>query len=233
MKFDKPHKIGTILKRYKRFLADIELENGEEITVHVPNTGSMKSCWEPGWKAYISDSENPNRKYRYTLDMLHNGETWIGVNTSRPNFLVMEAIKNDVIPELSGYEIHRSEVKYGKNSRIDILLENENSERKCFIEIKNTTLRIDDTVQFPDAVSDRGLKHILELEDMMKDGHRAVMFYLVQREDVNVFKPAAHIDPKYADALTSASSKGLEILVYQCHLNEHEIRIDRSLPFNL
>lgn len=230
MRFEKAYKIGIIEKRYKRFLADINL-NGEIITVHVPNTGSMASCWEPGWKAFITDSGNDKRKYRYTLDMLHNGESWIGVNTSRPNHLVMEAIKNSTIQELQGYDIHRSEVKYGENSRIDILLEKE--DKRCYIEIKNTTFRDKNLVRFPDAVSTRGLKHIHELMRMKDEGHRAVMFYLVQREDVSKFSPADSIDPNYASTLKEAYANGLEILVYQCVLSEKEIRVDRKIPFEL
>lgn len=224
---------ARIIKRYRRFLADIRAPDGTEFTVHVPNTGSMKSCWAPNWPVVISDSENPKRKYRYTLEMLHNGDTWIGVNTTRPNALVESGIKMGEIPELQGYSILRREVKYGQNSRIDILLED--AHHRCYVEVKNSTLRTESStdVHFPDAVSERGQKHIDELVAMIREGHRAVMFYLVQREDVKRFRPAWDIDPIYAEKLENAVQQGLEVLVYQCRLQPGEIHIHKKLPVDL
>lgn len=225
---------AIILKRYKRFLADIKLPNGEIITVHTANTGSMRSCWQTGWRAVISDSQNEKRKYRYSLEMLHNGKSWIGVNTARPNQLVEEHIRKHFLKEFNAFKTLRREVKYGGNSRIDILLEFENN-ADCYIEIKNVTLKEDkeSCAYFPDAVTERGLKHIHELLEMKQKGYRSVLFFLVQREDVDCFRPAYHIHPEYANALKSASENGLEILVYRCSLSPKEIVLDKKLPFDL
>jgi sugar fermentation stimulation protein A len=233
MQFTQPLTEGKILSRYKRFFADIELENGEVVTAHTPNTGSMKTCWEPGWKALISHHDDPKRKLKYTLEMTHNGQSWIGVHTGRPNYIVYEAIDQGLIPELLGYEKIRKEVTIG-NSRIDLCLDR--ADEKCYVEVKNVTLKGEDHWQgcalFPDGVSDRGLKHLHELIDIKKSGQRAVMFFLVQREDVNEFQPAYEIDPAYADALIQAQDSGVEILIYQCQLNDKEIKVIKKLAWN-
>ena len=229
MKFENPVVEGKILKRYKRFLADIELSNGETITAHTANTGSMKTCWAPGWKVLLTHHNNPKRKLKYGLEMTHNGQTWIGVNTSWPNKLVIEAIKSQKIPELTGYSDIRPEVKIGK-SRIDIQLSNDKLE-KCYIEVKNVTLLGDNgAALFPDAITTRGLKHIHELIEIKKSGDRAVMFFVVQRSDIDHFRPAWKIDPEYSQALLDASDKGVEILCYQCKMDKEEIIIDKKIP---
>ena len=228
MTFTKPTIKAIILKRYKRFLADIKLDSGETITVHVPNTGRMTSCWEEGWACLISDSENPKRKYRYTLEMTFNGDSWIGVNTGNPNKLAVEFIENDLIESLKGYSNLRTEVKYGNNSRIDILLENKNE--LCYVEVKNTTLAENRIGYFPDAVSERGLKHLHELIEMKKQGHRAVMFYLVGREDVDTFLPAEHVDPNYTKGFYKAIEQGVEIIICQCNISPEEISFKRLIP---
>jgi len=227
MELTKPIQQATLLKRYKRFLADVRLESGEEITVHVPNTGRMTTCWEPEWPCIISDSENTKRKHRFTLEMTFNGTTWIGVNTGNPNKLVAEFIREKRFPSLLGYQEIRTEVPYGTNSRIDILLENDNE--KCYIEIKNTTLVEDGIAYFPDAISERGLKHLNELIEMKKQGHRAVMCYLVQREDACTFLPAEHVDPKYAQAFYQAVDEGVEILICQCTMQPKQITFKKLL----
>ena len=223
--------IGKIQKRYKRFLADIELDSGEVITVHNANTGSMKTCWEPGWPALIAHSGNPDRKYPYGLEMLHNGETWIGINTARANKIVYEALEQKIIKELSEYNIIQPEKKVG-DSRIDFYLTNDNDENlpPVYLEVKNVTLLGENKMAlFPDAETIRGQKHLQELIMLQSSGYRAVMFYLVQREDVDSFCPAFEIDPAYADLLSLAIEAGVEVLVYGCSLNEKEIKITHPL----
>ncbi len=233
MEFAAPLIKGKILKRYKRFLADIELEeNGEIITAHTANTGSMKTCWEPGWPVLLSFHDNPKRKLKYSLEMTHNGRTWIGVNTALPNKLAIEAIEKELIPELAGYTTIKAEAKIGK-SRIDILLKADNRP-DCYVEVKNVTLGYDNAeAQFPDGVSARGQKHLQELMDIVADGKRGCMLYIVQRKDVNRFAPAKDIDPEYARLLQEAHTKGVEVLVYQCDMAPEGIIVERSLPFNL
>jgi sugar fermentation stimulation protein A len=221
---------AKILKRYKRFLADVELENGEVITVHVPNTGRMTTCWAPGWDCIISDSENPSRKYRHTLEMTHNGETWIVANTGIPNKLAEDFISSKLIPGLKNYDSIKREVKYGENSRIDLLLENENE--KCFVEVKNTTLVEDGIAYFPDAPSDRALKHLKELEQEVVNGNRAVMLYLITREDAESFSPADHVDPRYGKAVKQAVKNGVEVISVLCDVSPTEIKFNRTLSSN-
>jgi sugar fermentation stimulation protein A len=231
MEYSTPLVEGTIIKRYKRFLVDVELKNGEVITAHSANTGSMKTCLEPGWKCLLSFHDNPKRKLKYGLEMTSNGDTWIGVNTHLPNKIVLEAIKNGEIKELEGYDFIKPEYKVG-DSRIDIFLSR--YDQQCFVEIKNVTMLGDKGIAlFPDAKTERGQKHIRELTDLIKKGHRGVMFYLVQREDVDRFMPAVEIDPEYSKLLKEGHKNGLEILVYQCSMKRDGIKIRKSLPFKL
>ena len=232
MKFEKPLIPGKLIKRYKRFLADIELDSGKFITAHCPNSGSMKTCANPGWKVLLSESDNPKRKYKYTWEMVHNEKCWIGINTIIPNIIAEEAIKDGTISELSRYDDIKREVKYGENSRIDILLQSENE--KCYVEVKNVTLVEEDgNYYFPDAVTSRGLKHLNELMEMKKQDHRAVMLFVIQRNDGNIFKPAAHIDPKYAEGLKTAYENGVEILVKQAEVSPEKINITEKVDYKL
>ena len=221
---------ANILKRYKRFLADVELDNGEIITVHVPNTGRMTTCWTPGWDCIISDSENPKRKYRYTLEMTHNGNTWIIANTNIPNALAEDFIRNNQIQGLENYNSIKREVKYGENSRIDLLLENDGE--KCFVEVKNTTLVENGVAYFPDAPSDRAIKHLKELEQEVKNGNRAVMLYIITREDANSFSPANHVDPRYGTELKNAIENGVEVIPVLCNVSPTEITFNKVVEFN-
>lgn len=229
MKFKEKLIKGTILKRYKRFLTDIELENGEIIVAHSANTGSMKTCWEPGWPVLLSYHDNPKRKLKYSLEMTHNKKSWICVNTSLPNHLAKEAIENGTIKELQGYQNLRMEVKTGK-SRIDIKLDN-GSDDECFVEVKNVTLISDDqqTALFPDAVSTRGQKHLKELIELRLNGIRSCMLFVINREDVTQFSPAKAIDPEYAQLLKEAKKVGVEILAYQAELGPKEIKLKKPL----
>lgn len=232
MKFEQKLIAGTLIQRYKRFLADIKLNSGEIITAHCPNSGSMKTCKTPGWEVRISDSGNPARKYRHTWEMVHNGRCWIGINTSIPNKIAEEAVREGNISELNGFETIRREVKYGENSRIDLLLEN--PRQKCYVEVKNVTLVEEDGYyKFPDAVTERGRKHLKELMEMVKQGHRAVMLFVIQRSDGTVFKPAKDIDPQYAATLKQAFDAGVEILPYRAHVSPGEIKLTEKLEFRL
>lgn len=228
MKFEKKTSVGIIHKRYKRFLSDIELENGEMINAHVPNTGSMKECWAPQWKALVTHADDPKRKLQYTLEMTHNGDTWICVNTGMTNKLVKEALENDVIKELAGYESIKPEQKY-KDSRIDFFLSGHTNLPDCFVEVKNVTLIDGDQALFPDAVSTRGQKHLRDLIEIKEQGLRACMLYVVNRGDAVTFSPAEEIDPEYAKLLREAAEVGVEILVYRCDLSESEVSIKTRL----
>lgn len=232
MHFPTPLLRGTLVKRYKRFLSDITLENGDEITAHVANSGSMMGLKEPGMEVWLSESDNPKRKLKYSWELVRDGDGLVGINTMHPNKLVAEAIEDGTISELTGYGAMRREVKYGKNSRIDILLSDE-ARPDCYVEVKNVTLRRNSEAEFPDAVTARGAKHLVEMSDMVAGSARAVMVYLVQREDCDVFSIAGDIDPTYAAALTAALSNGVEAVCYACRLSLEEIVVDRKIPINL
>lgn len=227
MKFKHPTFEAIIEKRYKRFLADIHLDN-ELIVAHVPNTGSMQSCWEKGQKVLISHNDDPKRKLKYTLEMTHNGKSWINVNTSTTNHLVKEALENDVIKELVGYKTIQPEKKI-LDSRIDFFLEGHDSLPDAYVEVKNVTLKLDEVAQFPDAVSTRGQKHLKDLVKIKEQGLRAVMLYVVNREDVSVFKSAESIDPVYSALLKEAHQKGVEVLCYQTKLTQSDVSISKKL----
>ena len=234
MKIDPPLEQATLLKRYKRFLTDIRLDSGEEMTIHCPNTGSMKNCWAPETPCWFSRSNDPKRKLPGTLEITTTGDGFLtGVNTGRPNKLVREAIENGVIRELQGYGQIRPEVKYGdENSRIDLLLSE--GERRCYVEVKNTTLGVGEgRVLFPDAVTARGAKHLRELMAMVQQGHRAVLVFCVQHSGAESAGPADDIDPVYGKTLREATDAGVEVLAYGCQLSAREIVIDRQLPFLL
>lgn len=235
MKFPDPLIRGRLIKRYKRFLTDVELDDGSVVVAHCANSGSMESVKEPGAEVWLSPARNPDRKLKFTWELIRIGGTLVGINTSLPNLIVSEAIENGVVDELTGYGSLRREVKYGKNSRIDILLEDD-EKPKCYVEVKNTTMRRNldgGPVEFPDAVTSRGAKHLVELSDMVKDGHRAVMFYLVQREDAETFTVADDIDPTYADELAKAMKVGVEVVCYACTLSPDEIVVTRKIPVSL
>ena len=214
---------GTLIRRYKRFLADVELDDGTVITAHCPNTGRMTTCAEPGWRVALSDSRNSKRKHRYTWELAHNGDGWICVNTGRANQLAFEAVSAGIIPELAGYDEILREQKFG-NSRFDLMLRKD--VQLCYVEVKNVTLLADDgCYAFPDAVTERGRKHLLELIDAKKAGHRAAMLYVIPRSDGAGFRAAHEIDPAYADALRVASSAGVEIYAWLCEVADDAITL--------
>jgi len=229
MKFDTDLIAGKLVKRYKRFLADVELDNGEVVTAHCANSGSMLSVKEPGSAVWLSPSNNPKRKLKYTWELIEIDGHNVGINTSHPNKIVEEAILAGQIAELTDYDKLRREVKYGQNSRIDILLEDE-TKPTCYVEVKNVTLRRGDQADFPDAVTARGAKHLRELGDMVEEGHRAVMFYLVQRPDCTLMDIARDIDPTYEAELKTALKRGVEVICYQCRVGTDEVVVDSPLP---
>jgi sugar fermentation stimulation protein A len=221
---------GTLIKRYKRFMVDVRLDNGAVVTAHCPNTGSMQACCEPGRPVYLSRHDNPKRKLKYTWEIIDMPTSLVGVNTLVPNRLVFESVKNRLIDELAEYEKIAKEFRIGNNSRIDLLLR-DHSDRRCYVEIKNCTLVTDDHVAFfPDAVTDRGRKHLTELQRLVENGHRSVMFYLVQRMDAKIFQPASHIDPAYCEALKQAIDHGVEAFAYDVHIDLKGISLNRRLP---
>ena len=231
MTFDQILEQAVLVRRYKRFLADVTRADGETITIHCPNSGSMKSCSAPGSPVCFSKSDNPKRKYPHTLEMVHNGTTWVGVNTSRTNALVAEAIELGRITGLGYYEALKREVKTSDGSRLDLMLEYRNG--RTYIEVKNCSLVIDGGARFPDAVTVRGTKHLRELARLVREGHRGIIFFLVQRQDCRYFSPAADIDPTYASTLRKVHQDGVEILAYQARVTPESIEVVAALPVRL
>lgn len=229
MKYSQMLQPCKLQRRYKRFLADVILDdNGEEVTAHCPNSGRMTGCVGEDWPAMVSQSDNPKRKLKYTLEMTNNGATWIVTNTNNANVLACESIEAGLVEELAGYDAYTREVKYGKNSRIDILAEL--GDKKCYIEVKSVTMINEDGYYcFPDSPTVRGQKHLCELVDMVKTGHRAVMFYMILREDGAGFTPAAHIDSKYAELLKWAVENGVEVLAYQGRISPEELLLGQRI----
>lgn len=237
MQFPAPLVRGTLVQRYKRFLADITLDSGETVTAHCANPGSMIGLNVPGSEVWLSPNQNPKAKLDWRWELIRVGDGLVGVSTSHPNAIVAAGIEAGHVAELRGYGGLRREVKYGRNSRIDILLEDD-ARRACYVEVKNVNLRRPDgayptAAEFPDAVTKRGAKHLDEMSDMVAEGYRAVMFYLVQREDCDHFRIAADIDPHYAGRLSSAQESGVEAVCYTCRMSTEGIELNAPLPLVL
>lgn len=232
MQIEQPVVLGRLVKRYKRFLTDVEMEDGSIVTAHCPNTGSMKGCLEEGARVVLRDSQDPKRKLRHTFQTIEVGGTWVNVDTGLPNALAYEAVEAGLIDELTGYESARREVKYGKNSRIDLLLEDDERGR-AYVEVKNTTLADGDLAMFPDAVTSRGLKHLEELAAVVADGHRGVMLFCVSRDDVARFAPADEIDPDYGRTLREVADAGVELLAYSTLVTPTSFELGRRLAIEL
>ena len=232
MLFPDPLIPGTLIRRYKRFLADVELDTGGAVTAHCANSGRMIGLTEPGSEVWVSPARNPERKLRYSWEMIRVGDRLVGVHTGHPNRIVEEGVRAGRIDELAGYEEIRREVRYGRNSRIDLLLESK-GRTPCYVEIKSVTLRRDGRAEFPDAVTARGTKHLGELSDVVACGGRAVMLYLVQRDDCRTFAVAGDIDPAYAAAFVTARAAGVEVLCRSCQLTTEAIELDRTMPLDL
>lgn len=232
MQFRQPLVAGRLVRRLKRFLADVELDDGRVARVLCPNPGSMKTCQGPDWPVLLSQCDKPSRKYRFSWELAHNGRGWISVNTHTANIVVREAITANRIPGLEGYPELRPEVKYGRSSRIDFLLDR--PAERCYVEVKSVTLVGDDGFyRFPDSVTARGLKHLEELGAMVEEGHRAVMLFLAQRGDGSSFRPAAEIDPAYAEGLRAAYERGVEILAYRCLVTPEGVALADKVDFAL
>ena len=230
MKFKEKLIEGKLIKRYKRFLADVELADGSVVVAHCTNSGSMKSCLEDNARIYLTPVNDPKRKTKFTWEMIEIDNQWVGINTGNPNVIAFESIRDNLIPELSGYDMVKREVKFG-NSRFDVMAEN--SKEVCFVEVKNVTYKKDKYALFPDAVTTRGLKHLNTLVEVKKSGKRAVMLYIVQRQDVEIFGPADEIDPEYAKALRNAIKNGVEVLAYQVMVSPEEIVLGKKLPIEI
>jgi len=234
MRFPDPLIPGRLIRRYKRFLSDIELEGGETVVAHCANPGSMMGLAEPDSEVWLSSSRNPARKLAYTWELVRDdGEqagSLVGVNTSWPNQLVEEALNDRRITELADYEQLRREVPYGNRSRIDFLLESP-QRPPCYLEVKSVTLRRSGrTAEFPDAITARGAKHLKELSGMVAAGARAILLYLAQREDCDTVAVAADIDPGYAAEFEAARRAGVEVLCYNCNVSPDAIVVGKSLP---
>jgi sugar fermentation stimulation protein A len=228
MRFLAPLVRATLIQRYKRFLADVRFEDGATETVHVANPGTMLGLVTPGAEVWLSPAGNPARKLRWNWEMVRDHGHLVGVNTAHPNRIVAEALAADAIPELRGYASHRREVKYGRNSRIDVLLESD-GRPPCYLEVKNVHMKRGPDACFPDCITARGAKHLEELADMVRAGNRAVMLFLVQRDDCGDFTLADDIDPAYAAGFDRARAAGVEALCYACRLSPEEIALDRPL----
>ncbi len=218
---------GRLIRRYKRFLADVILDSGEVVIAHCTNSGSMKSCLEEGAEVYLSPVTDPKRKTRFTWEMIKINGSWVGINTSLPNKLAFELMRQNAIPGLEGYTEIRREVKYNE-SRLDIFAQKPGE--TCFVEVKNVTMKEGERALFPDAVTLRGQKHLKTLMELKEKGIRAVMLYVIQRMDVEAFGPAEAIDPAYGLLLREAYRKGVEIIPVQVHVSPEKVVFERVLP---
>ncbi|MGD8441093.1 MAG: DNA/RNA nuclease SfsA [Holophagae bacterium] len=223
---------GRLVRRYQRFLADVELDDGSVRTVHCPNSGSMKGCLGAGWPVLLSTSGNPKRKHRHTWELVHNGTCWIGINTSRTNSVVEEGLRSGSIPELASFdELHR-EVRLGDRSRIDFAVIR--GGHRTWVEVKSVTMvDHDGRFAFPDAVTSRGAKHLRELTGAVARGDRAVMLFLIQRADGDGFTVADDIDPGYGETLRRAVDAGVEVLAHRAEVSPEEIRVVERVPVEL
>jgi len=236
MKLHHPALSGHLIKRYKRFLADVKLTDGRFITAHTPNTGAMLGCAEPGSRIWLYNTHNANRKYPYSWDLVEDTQGHlIGIHTGKANYLVREAIENKTIRELQGYEHIKPEVNLSHyNTRFDFLLSATHHKPDCFVEVKNVTAKHPpNTAIFPDAISARGKKHLEALSQAVQLGYRAVIFFCIQRNDIKQFMPATDIDPAYADTLRTACDIGVEALAYKAKVTTKEITLYQRVPIIL
>lgn len=232
MRLPEPLIPGRLIRRYKRFLADVRLEDGTVVTAHCANPGSMKGCLVEDGEVLLSRSDNSNRKLEYTWELARLGRVWVGLNTLRTNKIVEEALRKGKIPELAQYDVIRPEVKMGENRRVDFLLSHAGGH--AYVEVKNVTLTDGKkTALFPDSVTKRGSAHLMELSDRIREGHRAVMFYLVNRPDCDRCGPAGEIDPEYAENLRKAIMTGVEAIAYRARVGNRGITVADRIPFTL
>ena len=231
MLFPSPLRRGRLVGRYKRFFADVAFDDGELVTAHCPNPGAMLGLNTLGAPAWVSRSDSPTRKLAHTLELIEAADGLVGVNTHRPNGLAAEALAAGAIPELAGYGSVRREVRYGRASRVDFLLEALDRPR-CWLEIKNCHfLREPGLAEFPDCRAERSLRHLHELSDQVRAGDRSVLLFVIQRGGCDRFAAAGDIDPAYADGLLEAANAGVEVLCYVCDITPHAVRIDRRVTW--
>jgi len=222
---------GTLLKRYKRFLADVRLDDGGVLTAHCPNTGAMTGCAEPGRPVWLSVSDSRTRKYPHTWELVDTGRGMACIHSARANAVVAEAVEAGCIPALAGYSAMRREVKYGAGSRVDLMLEN-SGEPRCFVEVKSVTLLRDGAVgAFPDALSARARGHLRELQAVAEGGERAVIFFCALHKGIRAVEPARRIDPAYCAALESAIGAGVEPMAWAAEISPAGIRLAHEIPF--
>ena len=228
---------AVLIKRYKRFLADVRKSDGELLTLHCPNTGSMKNCQPQGARIWYSTSANPKRKYPHTWEFVEvDHEHIVGINSAKANHLVREAIEEGSLSGLLGYTQIRPEVKYGENSRIDFLLSGHVTANDCYVEVKNVSLGVGGSLaKFPDAVTTRGQKHLQELMNVRQQGYRAVLLFCVQHTGINTVAPADDIDPRYGELLREAAAKGVEVMAAVCHIDPAQslIELRREIAVDL
>ncbi len=229
MRFDTPLIEGVLLRRFKRFMVDVELADGSVVTAHTSNTGSMQGCSAPGSRVWLSDSKNLKRKYPLSWELVEVEEdVLIGIRPALANDLVSAAIQSGELPGLIGYETLKREVKWG-DSRLDIKL-SDSQRGECWVEVKSATMKVGDVVLFPDSVTARGRKHLYELADVVKQGHRAVIFFCAQRDDGLAFSPADEIDPAYGKALREVMQQGVEAMAWCWKASPEGIEIQKMLP---
>lgn len=222
---------GTLIKRYQRFLADVQLPDGQVLTVHCPNSGAMRGCSTPGSPVVISRADNPKRKYGWSLEMVQEQGVWIGIHTGRTNHLVQEALQQGVIDDFGTLNSITAEVKVSDTSRLDFRLHT--AQGTIYLEVKNCSLAEQGIALFPDAVTSRGTRHLHELVQLASAGWGAAVLFCIQRSDANLCRPASHIDPVYAETVRWAASQGVRFLAYQAEVSPEEIAIRRPLPFSL
>lgn len=231
MRLPQPMVRGTLVSRYKRFFADVRLDDGREVTAHCPNPGAMLGLNTPGLGAWVSGDDNPRRKLAWTLELIEADGGLVGINTLNPNRLVAEALAAQAIAELAGYEVVRREVRMGEASRVDFVLEDPRRAR-CWLEVKNSHLRRSGTLaEFPDCVAARSARHLRELSARVAEGDRAVQLFVIQRTDCESFAACADLDPAYAAGLDAAAAAGVEVLCYGCDITQDTVRIARRLPW--
>lgn len=231
MRFPSPLLPGTLVRRYQRFLAEVRLADGRLVTAHCPNSGSLEGCLRPGNPVYVSHHPDRLRRLRFTWEMIRVGRAWVGINTLWPNRLVVEAIGNGTLRELQGYAAIRREVRVGRSTRLDLRLEGKDG--RCWVEVKNVTLRVGRLAAFPDAVTERGRKHVRELLRLAHRGDRAALVFVVQRGDCSGFRPADEIDPEFGRWLRRAIAAGVEVLPYRARVTPRGIALVERLPLAL
>jgi len=232
VRFEQPLIEGTLVRRYKRFLADVKLNNGQEVTVHCANPGSMTGCSEPGSKVLVSVAADPRRKFKHQLEIIYAGRIPVAIHTGRPNAVVAEAIGKGLLPELAGYATLRREALFGRDRRIDLLLEG-NGLRSCYVDVKGVSLANGEVAMFPDTITEGGIEQMAELVDIVREGNRAMIFFLAQRADVERFKIADHVDPEFGQAIRDAIARGVEVVCYRAKVTRRGIEIDKPVVIDL